>query len=591
MFFTRFIAGNIFCTILAGIILLFKKLLGTRVSLRFHYRVWMMLWISLAIVFLPVHFLNIFQPEALIPNQSLIQIFHTTDNSAGTIHNQVWTNHVSEAVTIVDHSQWMITLEVFWGIGALITLLICLRSLFQIERIRKGSVAPTDREKKLFVACQQKANVRQNIVLLQSDFVRSPLSFGLWTSYIVLPSQIIRDLTEQEIEHILLHELMHIRHRDIVTNYILCLEQVLYWCNPLIWIIFSRIKLDREAYCDWAVLNTYADPKEQLNYGYTLLRFAKQNQKQNSCMANNLCGNKIQIRYRIEKISDFSRENRKTVLRGACIILMISLLSVLQLPVLAFFANNTNIYMPDASINIDEVDYSDIFGDNNGSVVIYDQKADSYMVYHLNKAEEQIAPCSTFKIFSALNALEQGIITPEDSVLSWNGSDYEFQAWNQDHNLNSAMQNSVNWYFQYLDTTVGARELSAFYKKIGYGNACIGRDTEQYWNGSSLKISPLEQVELLQKFYNNSFDFDEANIKTVKQAMLCSENSDNKLYGKTGTGKVNEVEVIGWFIGFVETSDNTYFFAVNLQNASGTNGKEATQITYSIFHAMGIRMG
>ncbi|WP_435645210.1 penicillin-binding transpeptidase domain-containing protein [Butyricicoccus porcorum] len=308
-------------------------------------------------------------------------------------------------------------------------------------------------------------------------------------------------------------------------------------------------------------------------------------------MANNLCGNKIQIRYRIEKISDFSRENRKTVLRGACIILMISLLSVLQLPVLAFFANNTNIYMPDASINIDAVDYSDIFGDNNGSVVIYDQKADSYMVYHLNKAEEQIAPCSTFKIFSALNALEQGIITPEDSVLSWNGSDYEFQAWNQDHNLNSAMQNSVNWYFQYLDTTVGARELSAFYKKIGYGNGCIGRDTEQYWNGSSLKISPLEQVELLQKFYNNSFDFDEANIKTVKQAMLCSENSDNKLYGKTGTGKVNEVEVIGWFIGFVETSDNTYFFAVNLQNASGTNGKEATQITYSIFHAMGIRMG
>ena len=72
--------------------------------------------------------------------------------------------------------------------------------------------------------------------------------------------------------------------------------------------------------------------------------------------------------------------------------------------------------------------------------------------------------------------------------------------------------------------------------------------------------------------------------------MLCSENSDNKLYGKTGTGKINEVEVIGWIIGFVETSDNTYFFAVNLQNASGTNGKEATQITYSIFHAMGIRI-
>ena len=49
-----------------------------------------------------------------------------------------------------------------------------------------------------------------------------------------------------------------------------------------------------------------------------------------------------------------------------------------------------------------------------------------------------------------------------------------------------------------------------------------------YWNGSSLRISPLEQVELLEKLYNNEFGFDEANVNAIKDAIFLSDNNGNK---------------------------------------------------------------
>ena len=105
-----------------------------------------------------------------------------------------------------------------------------------------------------------------------------------------------------------------------------------------------------------------------------------------------------------------------------------------------------------------------------------------------------------------------------------------------------------------------------------------------------MKISALEQVELLIKLYNNEFDFNEDNINAVKNAMAISENNGNKLYGKTGTGRISGNDVNGWFVGFVETADNVYFFAVNIQNNTNATGGIAAQITKSIFTTMGIEI-
>ena len=150
------------------------------------------------------------------------------------------------------------------------------------------------------------------------------------------------------------------------------------------------------------------------------------------------------------------------------------------------------------------------------------------------------------------------------------------------------MASSVNWYFQTMDTRLGSDRLAAYFQKIGYGNADVTGDISSYWMESSLKISPIEQVELLQDFYQNNFHFDSKNIQAVKKALLLSTTSSGSLYGKTGTGRVNGKDVNGWFIGYIETANNTYYFATNIQSSSGATGSQATEITESVLSNLGI---
>ena len=85
------------------------------------------------------------------------------------------------------------------------------------------------------------------------------------------------------------------------------------------------------------------------------------------------------------------------------------------------------------------------------------------------------------------------------------------------------------------------------------------------------------------------FGFDENNIKAVKDSMILANNSNYRLYGKTGTGESHGVNVMGWFVGFMETDSNIYFFAVNKQD-NGADGPSTVDLTYNIFDTMGIAL-
>ena len=78
------------------------------------------------------------------------------------------------------------------------------------------------------------------------------------------------------------------------------------------------------------------------------------------------------------------------------------------------------------------------------------------------------------------------------------------------------MSASVNWYFGYIDEQLGETSIQEYLHKIGYGNEDLSGDFSSYWMESSLKISPIEQVELLTALHNNQFDFAPENINAVK---------------------------------------------------------------------------
>ena len=141
---------------------------------------------------------------------------------------------------------------------------------------------------------------------------------------------------------------------------------------------------------------------------------------------------------------------------------------------------------------------------------------------------------------------------------------------------------------QTLDQQLGTHTLNSYVHRIGYGNEQIDGELSSYWLESSLKISIIEQIELLTKLYNNRFLFADANINAVKNAICLSNSNNGNLYGKTGTGRINGKNISGWFVGYIETSENVYFFATHIQADQDADGIKASEISLSILSDMGI---
>ena len=99
----------------------------------------------------------------------------------------------------------------------------------------------------------------------------------------------------------------------------------------------------------------------------------------------------------------------------------------------------------------------------------------------MEHASTRVSPNSTYKIYDALWGLEENIITPQNSLLIWDGKDYPFEAWNTDLTLDSAMAASANWYFQTIDERLSLTRIQNYLNKIEYGNKDITGGLSSYW--------------------------------------------------------------------------------------------------------------
>lgn len=236
---------------------------------------------------------------------------------------------------------------------------------------------------------------------------------------------------------------------------------------------------------------------------------------------------------------------------------------------------------------IQNVNYSDCFNKLQGCCIFYNSELNEYKVYNETESKERYSPCSTFKIIATMLGLEKGVIVDENSKMKYNGSTYPIDLWNEDLTLKDAFQTSCVWYFKQVIDKVGQDEVKKKLKEIGYGNCDISKwdgsglnptaDTNGFWLESSLKVSPQEQVEVLAKIFNGQIAVSDNTLSLLKSIMLVNNEEDISLYGKTGTGKNN-----AWFIGFFETEEQRWYFAINLQDANNVTGKNAQEILTSI---------
>lgn len=482
----------------------------------------------------------------------------------------------------------------FWSIGIFIMFFLLYRSVKQVKALHSSALPLQNEElNALYIECLNEVNSKHTIPIYSTAFLKSPVLAGFLHPRIYLPIHLISDfnagtISATDIRYMLLHELQHYKHKDILIGYLINTVNVFYWFNPLIWYFLKRIRQERELACDSAVLQLLKEI-EYKSYGNTLINFAETIALSPFPFTMGISGNIKQLKGRILNIASFHQPTFKQKIRGYLICIFVSTIIIGCIPILSAYASDqTGYHFDTTEKNITQLNLSSNFGDYTGSFVLYDQSADKWNIYNMEHASTRVSPNSTYKIYDALLGLESGIITPEHSTFTWNGEPYPFHSWEANQDLTSAIHNSVNWYFQAIDSQAGFEAVRTFLQTINYGNQNTGTNLNLYWTDFSLKISPIEQVELLQDFYQNNFHFDSKNIQAVKKALLLSTTSSGSLYGKTGTGRVNGKDVNGWFIGYIETSNNTYYFATNIQSSSGATGSQATEITKSVLSNLGI---
>jgi beta-lactamase class D len=229
--------------------------------------------------------------------------------------------------------------------------------------------------------------------------------------------------------------------------------------------------------------------------------------------------------------------------------------------------------LPTRSIAQDWAERSDwgtLFEDANvtGTIVVIDERHRLSLVYNPDRARQRFIPASTFKLPHLLFALDAGIAKDEFQTFHWDGVSRRFPHWNRDQTLRSSISGSVVWVYQDFARRLGEKKEQRYLRKIRYGNRNVSGGIDRFWLDGGLRISAIEQIDVLMMLYRNAFPFKVEHQRLVKDMMLIDAGRNHILRGKTGWAFDVEPQ-IGWFIGWVERPEGAVFFAMNMEMPNG----------------------
>jgi len=202
---------------------------------------------------------------------------------------------------------------------------------------------------------------------------------------------------------------------------------------------------------------------------------------------------------------------------------------------------------------------------------------DGFIIKDGKDCNTRYSPASTFKIVLALIGYEAGILKDENYPI-WKPSEpitFLENYWSGEKTPSNWMRFSVVWYSKILTTKLGMDKFKMFIEKLNYGNKDLSGNfgkndgLTQAWLGSSLLISPLEQIDLIEKLAKNDLPLSiETQIKAKNLIRLFEESMLTNgwtIYGKTGfcfNDKTRKKE--GYFVGFAEKDNEIISFVMHL---------------------------
>ena len=165
-------------------------------------------------------------------------------------------------------------LAITWAAGALLGAVRLVRGLALLRRIGRDAT-PLSRPDAAdaLAGARRAARVSRPVTLLVSADMRVPATWGVRRSVIALPAAAARWSAER-LRLVLLHELLHVRRRDVLVELVLEAVNIIFWFHPAVWLAARQLRLERERTCDEAVIGTGARAADYCAHLVEIMRAA-----------------------------------------------------------------------------------------------------------------------------------------------------------------------------------------------------------------------------------------------------------------------------------------------------------------------------
>lgn len=215
-----------------------------------------------------------------------------------------------------------------WVFGVAVLCIIAALNIAAIKKhiSKKKDVSDCD-VIDIFKRCKDRLGIEKEIRLVETRKFSTPAVWGFCRPVVLLPVGMSKELGVEKLEFIFMHELSHVKRRDVLMNGVILAYQIVYWFNPLVFAGLSKMKNDIELVCDEMVLENIERDKH-LAYGRSIVDVLEYLRK--PCLIQPGMGflkNRNELKRRIVMVKTYRGKLGRPSIVGGLIVLMIALVS------------------------------------------------------------------------------------------------------------------------------------------------------------------------------------------------------------------------------------------------------------------------
>jgi len=153
-------------------------------------------------------------------------------------------------------------LSAFYVIGLALLLVRLSAGMLHLFSLRKtGVIQPDKAVGELMISLKSKLQYHGSVQLLISIKAQVPMVIGVLKPIILVPAAAMTQLSTEQLETILMHELVHLKRHDYLVNILQTIVETILFFNPFVWMVSAVIRREREHCCDDEVLQHTREPR------------------------------------------------------------------------------------------------------------------------------------------------------------------------------------------------------------------------------------------------------------------------------------------------------------------------------------------